>query len=71
MLRLRQKLEGDPSHPLHFLTVYGRVISSCLEALCRMSDNLEISVSCDGDIATHRRNLRRLEGCDSVEAAEW
>jgi DNA-binding response OmpR family regulator len=24
MLRLRQKLEGDPSHPLHFLTVHGR-----------------------------------------------
>jgi DNA-binding response OmpR family regulator len=24
MLRLRQKLESDPSHPLHFLTVYGR-----------------------------------------------
>jgi DNA-binding response OmpR family regulator len=23
MLRLRQKLESDPSHPLHFLTVYG------------------------------------------------
>jgi DNA-binding response OmpR family regulator len=24
MLRLRQKLESDPSHPLHFLTVYGQ-----------------------------------------------
>jgi DNA-binding response OmpR family regulator len=24
MLRLRQKLESDPSHPLHFLTVHGR-----------------------------------------------
>jgi DNA-binding response OmpR family regulator len=24
MMRLRQKLESDPSHPLHFLTVYGR-----------------------------------------------
>jgi DNA-binding response OmpR family regulator len=23
MLRLRQKLEGDPSHPLHFLTIHG------------------------------------------------
>jgi DNA-binding response OmpR family regulator len=23
MLRLRQKLESDPSHPLHFLTVHG------------------------------------------------
>jgi DNA-binding response OmpR family regulator len=23
MLRLRQKLESDPSHPSHFLTVYG------------------------------------------------
>ena len=23
MLRLRQKFESDPSHPLHFLTVYG------------------------------------------------
>jgi two-component system, OmpR family, alkaline phosphatase synthesis response regulator PhoP len=23
MLRLRQKLEGNPSHPLHFLTVHG------------------------------------------------
>jgi DNA-binding response OmpR family regulator len=24
LLKLRQKLENDPSHPLHFLTVYGR-----------------------------------------------
>src|ERR1700733_12601092 len=24
MLKLRQKLESDPSHPLHFLTVHGR-----------------------------------------------
>jgi len=24
LLKLRQKLESDPSHPLHFLTVYGR-----------------------------------------------
>jgi DNA-binding response OmpR family regulator len=24
MLRLRQKLESDPSHPSHFLTVHGR-----------------------------------------------
>jgi DNA-binding response OmpR family regulator len=24
MLRLRQKLESDPSHPLHFVTVYGQ-----------------------------------------------
>jgi len=24
MLRLRKKLESDPSHPLHFLTVHGR-----------------------------------------------
>ena len=24
MLKLRQKLESDPSYPLHFLTVYGR-----------------------------------------------
>jgi DNA-binding response OmpR family regulator len=24
MLKLRQKLENDPSHPLHFLTVHGR-----------------------------------------------
>jgi DNA-binding response OmpR family regulator len=24
MLRLRQKLESDPSHPSHFVTVYGR-----------------------------------------------
>ncbi len=24
ILKLRQKLESDPSHPLHFLTVYGR-----------------------------------------------
>ncbi len=24
MLRLRQKLESDPSHPLHFLTVHGQ-----------------------------------------------
>jgi DNA-binding response OmpR family regulator len=24
VLRLRQKLESDPSHPLHFLTVHGR-----------------------------------------------
>ena len=24
MLRLRQKLESDPSHPLHFLTIHGR-----------------------------------------------
>ncbi len=23
MLRLRQKLESDPSHPSHFLTVHG------------------------------------------------
>jgi DNA-binding response OmpR family regulator len=23
MMRLRQKLEGDPSHPTHFLTVHG------------------------------------------------
>jgi DNA-binding response OmpR family regulator len=24
MLRLRQKLESDPAHPSHFLTVYGQ-----------------------------------------------
>jgi DNA-binding response OmpR family regulator len=24
LLRLRQKLESDPSHPLHFLTIHGR-----------------------------------------------
>jgi DNA-binding response OmpR family regulator len=24
MLKLRQKLESDPSHPSHFLTVHGR-----------------------------------------------
>jgi len=30
MLKLRQKLETDPSHPLHFLTVHGGAISSCL-----------------------------------------
>jgi DNA-binding response OmpR family regulator len=24
IMKLRQKLEGDPSHPLHFLTVHGR-----------------------------------------------
>jgi DNA-binding response OmpR family regulator len=24
MMRLRQKLESDPTKPLHFLTVYGR-----------------------------------------------
>jgi hypothetical protein len=29
------------------------------------------SVSCDRDIATHRRNLWKLERCYSVEAAEW
>jgi len=30
MLKLRQKLETDPSPLLHFLTVYGRAICSCL-----------------------------------------
>ena len=29
------------------------------------------SVSCDGDTATHRRDLWKLERRDSVEAAEW
>jgi hypothetical protein len=37
----------------------------------RLFNLIQESVSCDGDTATHRRNLWKLERCYSVEAAEW
>jgi DNA-binding response OmpR family regulator len=44
ILRLRQKLESDPSHPAHFLTVHGLGYKFCLKRKQRKSRAIEVSI---------------------------
>jgi DNA-binding response OmpR family regulator len=57
MLRLPQKLESDPSHPWHLLTVHGVGYEFCLKANCRKNNLLEDHTECQN---THFKSMTRL-----------
>ena len=57
MLRLPQKLESDPSHPWHLLTVHGVGYEFCLKANCRKNNLLEDHTERQN---THFKSMTRL-----------